>query len=107
MDVPAIDVDELTDDTVLLDVREQIEWDTGHAVGALHIPMNDVLGRVDELPADADLVVACHMGGRSAQVTAWLNARGVACRNLTGGMLSYAAAGKPLASENGRPPAVE
>ena len=107
MDVPTVNADQLAADVVLLDVREPIEWDAGHAIGALHIPMHDVPARLGELPSGADLVVVCHIGGRSAQVTSWLNAQGIACRNLAGGMVAYAATGKPLASENGQPPRAE
>jgi rhodanese-related sulfurtransferase len=38
----------------------------------------------------------CHIGGRSGQVTAWLNAQGVPCRNLDGGIVTYAKAGLPI-----------
>ena len=107
MDIPSIDADHLTSKHVLLDVREQHEWDAGHAVGAMHVPMGDVPARFGELPADADVVVVCHVGGRSARVTDWLLGQGYACRNLTGGMLAYAAAGLPLTSENGQPPSVD
>jgi rhodanese-related sulfurtransferase len=106
MDLPSIAADQLSADHFLLDVREQHEWDAGHATGALHVPMGDVPARFAELPADADVVVVCHMGGRSAQVTAWLLEQGYACRNLTGGMIAYAGAGRPLQSENGQPPNV-
>ena len=102
MDIPSIDADHLTSKHVLLDVREQHEWDAGHAVGAMHVPMGDVPARFGELPADADVVVVCHVGGRSARVTDWLLGQVDACRNLTGGMLAYAAAGLPLTSENGQ-----
>jgi rhodanese-related sulfurtransferase len=107
MDVPSISPDQLSPDVVLLDVREPHEWDAGHATGALHIPMGDVPGKLAELPVDADVVVVCHMGGRSARVTAWLNEQGYACRNLTGGMIAYAAEGLPLQSENGQAPTVD
>jgi rhodanese-related sulfurtransferase len=107
MDAPSVSADQLPSDIVLLDVREPQEWEVGHAVGALHIPMGDVPGRFADLPADSDVVVVCHIGGRSARVTAWLVEQGYACRNLTGGMVAYAAAGLPLQSENGQPPRVE
>jgi rhodanese-related sulfurtransferase len=94
-------------DVVLLDVREPHEWEAGHAVGALHIPMGDVQARFAELPTESDVVVVCHLGGRSAQVTAWLLEQGYQCRNLTGGMVSYAAAELPMQSENGQSPRVE
>jgi rhodanese-related sulfurtransferase len=107
MDLPSITADQLTTDHVLLDVREPGEWEAGHATGALHIPMGDVPGRYGDLPAGADVVVVCHVGGRSARVTSWLLEQGYPCRNLTGGMIAYAAAGLPLQSENGQPPSVD
>jgi rhodanese-related sulfurtransferase len=107
MDLPSVTADELTADAVLVDVRELHEWDAGHAVGALHIPMGEVPARFGELPSAADVVIVCHIGGRSARVTDWLLQQGYACRNLTGGMLAYAAAGRELTSENGQPPQVD
>ncbi|HVW80112.1 MAG TPA: rhodanese-like domain-containing protein [Mycobacteriales bacterium] len=105
--MPSATVDELTEDVVLLDVREDHEWEAGHAVGALHIPMGEVPSRFGELPTGADVVVVCHVGGRSARVAHWLLEQGYPCRNLSGGMLAYAAAGRELASENGQPPRVD
>jgi rhodanese-related sulfurtransferase len=107
MDLPSITADQLTPGLVLLDVREPHEWEAGHAMGALHVPMGDVPARFGELPTDADVVVVCHLGGRSAQVTAWLLDQGYNCRNLTGGMVAYAAAELPMQSENGQPARVE
>jgi rhodanese-related sulfurtransferase len=105
--VPTATIDDVTSAVVLLDVREQYEWDAGHAPDALHIPMGDVPARFGELPEGADVLVVCHIGGRSAEVTAWLVNQGYACRNLAGGMVAYAAAGLPMESENGQPPRAE
>jgi len=82
--------------TVLLDVREQDEWDAGHAPDALHIPLGDLPDRVGELPADDRLLVVCHSGGRSARATAWLNGGGYDAVNLDGGMVDWARAGLPV-----------
>ena len=38
------------DGAALVDVRRDDEWVTGHAAGAIHIPIDDLLDRVDELP---------------------------------------------------------
>jgi rhodanese-related sulfurtransferase len=107
MDVPAVTAAELSGQEFLLDVREPGEWVLGHAVGATHVPMGQIPDRLTELPTDRDVVVVCHVGGRSARVTAWLMSQGYQCRNLTGGMLAYAAVGLPLASENGQTPVVD
>ncbi|MFC4553645.1 rhodanese-like domain-containing protein [Georgenia faecalis] len=89
----------------LLDVREQDEWDAGHAPDAVHIPLGELPARVDELP-EADLIVVCRSGGRSARATAWLARAGFEARNLDGGMKAWERAGLPLAGEGGAPPVV-
>lgn len=98
-DVPA--------DAYLLDVREDDEWVAGHAPGAHHLPMMDVPVRMAEIPAEGDVVVVCRMGGRSAQVTAYLVNQGWDnVRNLDGGMEDWSARGRPVVSEDGTPPRV-
>jgi rhodanese-related sulfurtransferase len=108
--VPTVTVPELpTDlpaDTTLLDVREQDEWDAGHAPDALHIPMSELAGRLGELPEDRGVLVICRSGGRSARVTEYLNANGWDARNVDGGMQSWQAAGRPLTSDTGVEPQV-
>jgi rhodanese-related sulfurtransferase len=106
-ELPSVTATELPADVVLVDVREPDEWVAGHAPAALHIPIGQLVDRVAELPEDADVVMVCHGGGRSSRATAWLNQHGHAVSNLTGGMVAYAAAGRPLVSENGAPPTVD
>ena len=98
-DVPA----ELPQSTVLLDVREQEEWDAGHAPQAQHIPMSELAGRLGELPSDQEVLVICRSGGRSARVTAYLNANGWDARNVDGGMQQWASAGRDLTCDQGDP----
>ena len=50
---------------VVIDVRRPDEWATGHVAGATHIPVDDVLSRIDDLPQDKDLLFICAMGVRS------------------------------------------
>lgn len=52
--------------SVVVDVREPDEWQAGHVQGAIHIPVDQVLSRVDELPTDKDLLFICAAGVRSA-----------------------------------------
>jgi rhodanese-related sulfurtransferase len=105
--LPSVTATELPEDAVLLDVREPVEWDAGHAPDAVHIPMGELPARLGELPTDRQIVAVCHVGGRSAQVTAWLVHQGYDASNLTGGMLAWAAAGRALTSETGQPPRVD
>lgn len=97
--VPTIDPDEVaagTADGVLLDVREIDEWLAGHMHGAVHIPLMELPQRIDELPRDHTIVCICRSGNRSGQATAFLIDRGVAARNMVGGMKAWAAAGLPV-----------
>lgn len=84
---------------VLLDVREEDEWQLGHAPGAIHIPMVDVPARVDELEFDVDLYVICRQGGRSLQVVEYLNHIGYEAIQVRGGMVAWQQAGRPLTAD--------
>lgn len=101
--VPSVAVTAVPEDGVLLDVREHDEWNAGHAPGAVHLPMSELAGRLHEVPepADGPLHVVCRVGGRSARVTAYLNASGRDAVNVDGGMLAWAAAGRPLTADSG------
>ncbi|WP_374305223.1 rhodanese-like domain-containing protein [Ferrovibrio sp.] len=78
-------------DVVVLDVREDWELATVALDGARHIPMRQVPERIGELPVDKPLVVMCHHGGRSRQVTAWLRQNGFSqAINLAGGIHAWA-----------------
>jgi rhodanese-related sulfurtransferase len=104
--VPSVGVTDIPADGTLLDVRELDEWQAGHAPEALHIPMSELAGRLDDLPADKDVYVICRSGGRSARVTAYLNGNGWEATNVDGGMQSWQAAGKPLVGEGDAAPEV-
>ncbi|QGN58603.1 rhodanese-like domain-containing protein [Nostocoides sp. HKS02] len=105
MNVPQVSVTEVPDDAVVLDVREQDEWDAGHAPGAIHIPLGELPARLDELPdTDAStLAVACRGGGRSSRAVAWLTQQGFDVANLDGGMKAWQGAGKQLVADSGSP----
>jgi rhodanese-related sulfurtransferase len=83
----------------LLDVREQYEWDAGHAPGAHHIPMREVGERVNELPDDERILVICHVGGRSALVTDALRRAQYDAANVAGGMEAWQQAGASVVRE--------
>ena len=75
----------------LLDVREPWEVALGALPEAMAIPMSALPERLDTLPADRPLVVLCHHGQRSGQVTAWLRRLGYDnAVNLEGGMDAWA-----------------
>ena len=66
------------DEFLFLDVREQDELDAAAIEGATFLPMSEIQQRVSELEPhkECDIVVFCHGGVRSLQVTAWLQQQG-------------------------------
>lgn len=98
-DIPTVEISgvpaPLPTELVVLDVREPDEWAAGHIEGAVHIPLGDLPQRVGELDPQAETLVVCHVGGRSARATAWLSSQGHHVVNLAGGMDAWAAAGRP------------
>ena len=50
---------------VVVDVRRPDEWISGHVRGAIHIPVDDLLDHIDELPQGKKLLFICAAGVRS------------------------------------------
>ena len=76
---------------LLLDVREPHEFGHCNLKGSRNIPMQTIARRLDELDADADIVVICHHGMRSQQVADFLEQRGFRLvSNLSGGLDAWA-----------------
>ncbi|MBI4577135.1 MAG: sulfurtransferase [Planctomycetes bacterium] len=71
---------------LILDVRWEEEVAICRLPGSVHIPMDEVPHRLGELTAGAEIVVHCHTGMRSAEVTQYLRERGFRARNLAGGI---------------------
>ena len=79
-------------DIVLVDVREPYELNIAsfRPHPFLHIPLADLPGRLEELRRDADIVVACRSGARSAHAARYLRDAGFASvRNLAGGINAW------------------
>ena len=84
--------------TPLVDVREQNEWDAGHAPSASFVPMSRIDELVDELP-EGEFLVICHSGMRSQRVTEFLVHQGRDAVNVSGGMVAWQAAGGAVVPE--------
>ncbi len=83
---------------VLLDCREQSEYELVRIEGATLVPMSEITQRVAELEAyrDKHIVVYCHHGGRSLQVTHWLRRQQFPrVQNMTGGIDAWSVAIDP------------
>ena len=88
----------------VVDVRKRSEWEAGHLPGVPNIPLSELVARAAELPDDAELVVHCQSGGRSAIAASVLRAKGRRnVSNLTGGFSAWRAAGNPVDRPAGSP----
>jgi len=71
----------------LVDVREPNEYQIARLPGSKLIPLGEISDRAGELDVNADIVVHCHHGGRSAKAIQMLQKAGFKkLRNLTGGI---------------------
>jgi rhodanese-related sulfurtransferase len=100
---PAIDEvspDELENrdpQTLLIDVREPIEYAEGHVPGAVNLPQADLADRLDELPRDQPIYVICQGGNRSLRAAQFLKQMGFErVGSVLGGTAGWSAAGRPL-----------
>jgi len=86
----------INDGWTLVDVRTNDEWAMGRIAGSLHIPMDEVVARLDEV--GDHVICVCAVGARSARVAEYLNGRGREAVNLDGGIYAWSEAGLPLDS---------
>ena len=89
----------------ILDVREAYEWEAGHIDGAIHVPLNDVMGGGDrgQLDPGRPVAVVCRSGNRSELAALMLRARGYEADNVEGGMESWEREGLPFVSSDRGP----
>ena len=96
-----IDIDGLREqlhgeqDTVLIDVREPVEYAEAHVPGARLIPMGQLASRLDEVPRERTVYVICRTGNRSGQMGPLLDAHGYDSVNVLGGTKAWVEAGHP------------
>lgn len=85
----------------VLDVRYPNEWEAGHIDGAVHIPVDDLAERVQELDPDRAVVTVCRSGQRSERAAQWLAGEGFDAESLHGGMEAWAEAGLEYRAADG------
>lgn len=90
----------------VVDVRYPNEWDAGHIDGAVHIPLDYVFDRAEELDRSRPVVTLCRSGSRSAEAAKDLASEGFDVRSLEGGMEAWAAQGLPVVVAGGGPGSV-
>jgi rhodanese-related sulfurtransferase len=74
-------------EVILLDVREPWEREAARIEPSIHIPMGDIPARVQDIDPDDHIIVYCHHGVRSMNVTAWLRQQGFEkAQSMAGGI---------------------
>ena len=76
---------------ILLDVREPWEFALGHIAGSVHIPLDQLEGRIAELDPQRPVVAICHRGARSRLARGMLIQAGFQARSLRGGIDGWSA----------------
>ncbi|APX99415.1 rhodanese-like domain-containing protein [Lacinutrix venerupis] len=72
----------LNNGAVILDVRTQREWNKGHIENAVHIPIDELNNRVDEVKAlNKPVITCCESGVRSAKAAKFLNLNNISAIN--------------------------
>lgn len=96
VDLQPSDVNSLRENpgVVVIDVREQYEYDEGHIPGVTLIPLGSIPNRLNEIPTDKQIVFVCRSGNRSNQATQFLQQQGFDnVHNMLGGMNAWQKAG--------------
>jgi NADPH-dependent 2,4-dienoyl-CoA reductase/sulfur reductase-like enzyme/rhodanese-related sulfurtransferase len=91
-DHPQIDwenVAAMTEKPFLLDVRTPLEYVNGHIPGAVNIPVDELRGRLSEVPKSRSIVAYCQVGQRGYLATRILMQAGYTVSNLGGGYKTY------------------
>jgi len=82
---------------MMLDVRTPDEYAEGHIKGAKLIPIQELAGRLAEVPHDKQVYLYCHSGARSARASKLLADHGYTnIENIKGGIVAWKNAGYPV-----------
>jgi rhodanese-related sulfurtransferase len=84
--------------TVIVDVRQPLEWKSGVIPGAVRIPLTQIGERMEELPRDRQILAICQSSHRSPIAARRLKKAGFEVLNVDGGLQAWRAQGLPVTS---------
>ncbi|PSL01640.1 ArsR family transcriptional regulator [Haloactinopolyspora alba] len=89
-----------TDDVVVLDVRPREEYEAGHIPGAMSVPVEELAGRLADIPSDQEIVAYCRGAYcvLAHDAVRLLTSHGRRARRLSDGMLEWRLADLPVAT---------
>jgi rhodanese-related sulfurtransferase len=91
------------DDGLVLDIREHKDFERGHIVNAINIPLAKLAERVVELDKKKDrpIIVICQIGHSAAEAVTLLQERGFErAARMSGGMSEWHAQGLPVITKS-------
>ena len=91
------------ENTIVVDVRRDDEWVTGHVTGAIHVPVDDLTDRMDQVPEGKKVLFICAAGVRSGLACEMAASMGYDTNNLYNiedGTPSWVAGGHPTSYGN-------
>lgn len=74
---------------LMLDVRDPVEYKSGHIENAANLPLDQIRDRIDELPRDREIWTYCYVGQRSYYAARALTQFGFQVKNISGGYMTY------------------
>ena len=98
---PASVAELLRDGAQGVDVREQYERDAGHIADTVHIELDQLSARAQELDGERPIVFYCRSGSRSALAAQAFAAAGFEAHNLDGGLKAWVQEGLPIEPADG------
>lgn len=67
---------------IIVDVRAAHEFQSGHAIGSINIPLQDIQNRIEQIKGyDKPVVLCCATGNRSGKAANYLKTEGIECEN--------------------------
>ena len=85
----------------VVDVREDREWEAGRMPGSVHIELNELTQRAEEVGREDAVVFVCRTGNRSGMAADAFREAGWDAHNMAGGLVAWVEAGNPLEPEDG------
>jgi hydroxyacylglutathione hydrolase len=88
---------------LVLDVRDEDEWEAGHIPGSVHVPYGELLDRLEELPEDRPIAAVCSGGKRSGLAASILQREGFdeVIHVGQGGVGTWQREGRPIERKEG------
>jgi rhodanese-related sulfurtransferase len=86
----------------VVDVREPYERDAGYVEGTEHIELQQLAGAAESLDRERPVIFYCRSGVRSLMAAQAFRRAGYEAWSMAGGLVEWAAEGRPIAPEGGR-----